>query len=89
MLKQIFFLTMVSISCLASDWPVYKGNLYFTGNNDEIIVKNNNLKWLFQAGNYVYNPVVSDGKVYFTDLDKIVYCLDEELGQLLWKLDLK
>lgn len=89
MLKKIILFMIISFSCFASDWPVYKGNLYFTGNNDEIIVKNNNLKWLFQAGSYVYNPIVSSGRVYFTDLNKIVYCLDEELGKLLWKLDLK
>lgn len=72
----------------AADWPIYKGNLYFTGNNDEIIIKNNSLKWLFMASNYIFNPVVSDGRVYFSDLDKIVYCLDEEKGTLLWKLNM-
>lgn len=74
---------------IASDWPIYKGNAYFTGNNDEIIVKNNNLKWLYQASNYIFYPVVSDGRVYFADLDKVVTCLDEELGTVIWKLDLK
>jgi len=72
----------------SSDWPIYKGNMYFTANNDQIIVKNNNLKWLFMASNYIFNPIVSDGKVYFADMDKVVYCLDEETGKLLWKLDL-
>ena len=50
-----------------SDWPIYKGNIYFTGNNDEIVIKNNNLKWLFQADEQVYNPIVSDGRIYFVD----------------------
>jgi len=72
----------------SSDWPIYKGNMYFTANNDQIIVKNNNLKWLFMASNYIFNPIVSDGKVYFADMDKVVYCLDEETGKLLWRLDL-
>ncbi len=73
----------------SSDWPIYKGNEYFTGNNDQIIVKNNSLKWLYQASNYVYYPVVSDGRVYFADLGKVIYCLDEERGTLLWKFDMK
>ncbi|HPI15182.1 MAG: PQQ-binding-like beta-propeller repeat protein [Spirochaetota bacterium] len=72
----------------AADWPIYKGNIYFTGNNDEIIVKNNNLKWLYECPAAVFNPIVSDGRVYFLDLKKTVYCLDEEEGKLLWKLDL-
>ena len=84
----IIFFILFSGIIFASDWPIYKGNMYFTANNDHIIVKNNNLKWLYMAQNYVFNPVVSDGRVYFTDIDKIVYCLDEETGKLLWKLDL-
>ncbi len=62
--------------------------MYFTANNDHIIVKNNNLKWLYMAENYVFNPIVSDGRVYFTDINKVLYCLDEETGKLLWKIDL-
>lgn len=76
-------------SASASDWPTYKGNLYFTGNNDEVIVKNNSLKWLFMASNYIFNPIVSDGKVFFSDLDKIVYCIDEETGKAAWTFDMK
>ena len=72
----------------AEDWPIYKGNIYFTGNNDEITVKNNNLKWLFQADNVVLNPITSDGMIYFIDMSKKVYCLDEETGRLRWKKDL-
>ncbi|HPJ35847.1 MAG TPA: PQQ-binding-like beta-propeller repeat protein [Spirochaetota bacterium] len=89
--KNLFFILFVIISGLAlhaEDWPIYKGNIYFTGNNDEITVKNNNLKWLFQADNVVLNPIVSDGRVYFLDLKKQVYCLDEERGRLLWKVSL-
>lgn len=94
MKRCIIFLTVWMLIFLAgdtfaTDWPVYKGNLYFTGNNDEITVKNNNLKWLFQADEAVYNPIVSDGKVYFTDLHKNVYCLDEDTGKPVWKISLR
>ena len=74
---------------LASDWPVFKGNLYFTGNNDEIIVKNPNLKWLYQADDRTFNPVVSDGCVYFLDMRAMLYCLNEEYGRVLWKKDVR
>ncbi len=73
----------------SSDWPIYKGNIYFTGNNDEITVKNSNLKWLFQAEHYVFNPIVSDGMVYFLDLKKNIYCLNEDTGKLVWKINLR
>ncbi len=84
---SVFFL--LTLSAYSADWPIYKGNLYFTGNNDQIIVKNNSLKWLFMASNYIFNPIVSDGRVYFSDMDKIVYCVDEETGRQIWNLDMK
>lgn len=72
----------------ADDWPIYKGNIYFTGNNDEITVKNSNLKWLYQASDAVLNPISSDRMIYFIDLSKNVYCLNEETGKLVWKVNL-
>lgn len=72
----------------ASDWPVYKGNIYYTGNNDELIVKTNLLKWQFRAAGQVYNPIVSDGRVYLADIGKTVYCLSEETGELIWSVSL-
>ncbi|HNX60681.1 MAG TPA: PQQ-binding-like beta-propeller repeat protein, partial [Spirochaetota bacterium] len=80
-------LLMTASALLAQDWPIYKGNIYFTGNNDEIIVKNSSLKWLFQANDRAYNAVVSDGRVYFLDNSSDLYCLDEEYGKLLWRVD--
>jgi len=89
MLYCMLLVMSVSVRIQASDWPVYKGNIYYTGNNDEITVKNNNLKWLFQASDTVYNTVLSDGMVYFVDIKKNVYCLDEDSGRLRWKISLK
>lgn len=81
-------LILLSAAVRASDWPVYKGNIFFTGNNDEITVKNNNLKWLFQAVDMVYNPIISDGMVFFVDIKKNVYCLEEDSGKQVWKINL-
>ncbi|HRZ25433.1 MAG TPA: PQQ-binding-like beta-propeller repeat protein [Spirochaetota bacterium] len=87
LLAAICFL--LTTTARSSDWPIYKGNIYYTGNNDEITVKNSNLKWLYQADEAVFNPVCSGGRVYFTDLRKNVYCLDEETGKPVWKLNLQ
>lgn len=88
----IIVVTAVSVilapPVIPNDWPIYKGNIYFTGNNDEIIVKNANLKWLFQASDMVHNPIISAGRVYFVDLKRKVYCVSEETGELIWKIDL-
>ncbi len=73
----------------AEDWPIYKGNIYFTGNNDEIIVKNNKLKWLFQSGDRIFNPVVSDGDVFFIDSLAKIYSVNQDKGTLNWLTDSK
>ena len=73
----------------SDDWPIYKGNIYFTGNNDEIIVKNSKLKWLFQSGDRIFNPVVSDGDVFFIDRVAKIYSLDQDRGTLNWLTDSK
>ncbi|MBN2159253.1 MAG: PQQ-binding-like beta-propeller repeat protein [Spirochaetes bacterium] len=87
-IAMVLFALMMPAVARGADWPVYKGNIFYTGNNDEITVKNNNLKWLFQASDTVFNPIISDGMVYFVDMKKNVYCLEEESGKLKWKISL-
>ena len=86
-LPMIFLSVTPPIS--ADDWPIYKGNIYFTGNNDEIIVKSNTLKWLFQATGRAVNPVVSDGNVFFLDMNSHIYSVRELNGALNWKKDIR
>jgi len=81
----LFVIIFLSLTASAEDWPIFKGNLYFTGNNDEIVVPNNNLKWLFQADERIFNPIVSDGKIYFIDIKGNIYCVNEYNGKLIWK----
>lgn len=85
----ILAILFVTTAAFAQDWPIYKGNIFFTGNNDEITVKNNNLKWLFQADDTVFNPIVSDSRVYFIDMKNGIYCVNEDNGKLIWKTALK
>ncbi len=84
----VFALTYSSVST-GADWPIYKGNIYFTGNNDEVVVKTNTLKWLFQAGERAANPVVSDDRIFFLDVKSHLYCVREDNGALIWKKDIK
>jgi len=72
----------------AEDWPVYKGNLYLTGNNDELIVKNKNIKWIFKGKGHLYNPIISDSMVYVIDRSARLFALDEETGAPVWVNDL-
>lgn len=84
------FIILTTTSYLfAGDWPIYKGNLFFTGNNDEIVVSNNQLKWLFLAKDRVFNPVASDGRIYFVDKNAFLYCIDEDSGNIIWLNDVR
>ncbi len=88
-LALTFILLSIPILPLgAGNWPIYKGNIYLTGNNDNVPVKNSNLKWLYQAGEKVYNPVVNDGIVYMVGKSRALYAVDEDRGKLLWKVDM-
>lgn len=88
-LIHILLLFILSTTIFAGDWPIYKGNLFFTGNNDEIIVSNNQLKWLFVAKDRVFNPVVSDGRIYFVDKNAFLYCIKEDSGHIIWLNDVR
>lgn len=91
-MKHVLYILLIIIletSTFAGDWPIYKGNLFFTGNNDEIIVSNNQLKWLFLAKDRVFNPVVSDGRIYFVDKNAFLYCIDEDSGNIIWLNDVR
>ncbi len=75
-------------SLLWGNWPSYKGNLYFTGNNDELIVKSHEVKWAFSASSKIFYPAVSDNKVYFLDQESTLYCLHQETGEFIFKAPL-
>ncbi len=90
MKKNRLFLSFLLMGLFfsASDWPVYMGNVYFTGNNDQLIVQTNTVQWTFIAYTTWFNPIVSDGRVYVSDLNKQIVCLDLVTGRELWNLDL-
>lgn len=85
---SLFFLLFYNSASNGQDWPVYKGNLFLTGNNDELIVKNKNIKWVFRAKTTLFNPIVSDSMVYLVDRKARLYALDEQTGRQIWTQDL-
>ncbi|MCK4906489.1 MAG: PQQ-binding-like beta-propeller repeat protein [Spirochaetes bacterium] len=88
-LKFILFFILILFSYSYSlDWPMFRGNHFLTGNNDQVIPKNLDLAWKFKASSWVFHPVSSDGLVYFPSLDKKLYCLDLETGELKWSYNL-
>jgi len=85
--NKIVFLILISFytkNIFAGDWPMYKGNLYFSSNNDEIPANGNDVKWIFRGQSRMLNPIVSDNLVYSIDLKKNIYALDKETGAIVW-----
>lgn len=69
----------------ASDWPMYRGNHYLTGNNDQVVPRSLGLAWKWSDGARVFQAIASDGRVYCTSMKKRIYCLDLEQGKQLWQ----
>lgn len=91
-MKRVWFISLFFVfagSVFAEDWPVYKGNQYFTGNNDEMIVKGNAIRFIYRAPAKVENPIVSDGLVYFLDQKKNLFCIRADNGRQVWRANLK
>ena len=87
---SLFFLLLLLIPLkLSADWPMFMGNHYLTGNNDEIVPEDNKLNWTFAAPSYLYYPVSHKGMVFVTCLDKHLYAVDEITGRMKWKLRLE
>jgi len=84
----LILLTFYAENVFAADWPMYKGNLYFSSNNDEIPANGNDVKWIFRGQSRMLNPIVSDNLVYSIDLKKNIYALDKESGAVIWMKNL-
>ena len=69
---------------LASDWPIFQGNQYLTGNNDETIPLIANTNWSFSASANLYYPVPIDDCVLISSLNHNLYCLNMKTGLPKW-----
>ncbi len=85
----ILFFLLFMYTTLLADWPMYMGNHYLTGNNDEIVPQDNYLNWVFKAPSYLYCPVSHKNMVFVTCLDKYIYALNEITGEIVWKCKLE
>ncbi len=87
-LKFIIILLIILIYyplLLKSNWQMFRGNHYLTGNNDDIVPEDNKLNWKFIAPSFLFYPVSDKKRVLISSLDKNLYCLDEINGNILWK----
>ncbi len=81
------FLVLYTFMVYPADWPMYMGNFYLTGNNDEIPPRTNRLNWSFKAPKYVTNAVSANFVVYVTSIDGYLYAVSEETGRIKWEFN--
>ncbi|MBN8217860.1 MAG: OmpA family protein [Spirochaetes bacterium] len=74
-----------AVSLMAADWPLYRGNMYFTGNNDDAVPSTNRAYFSLKADSAIHTPIAVDGFMYFTTLRGFLYRVDEETGDLRMK----
>jgi PAS domain S-box-containing protein len=71
--------------------PVVHGKTLFIGSNanDKVVALNTETgeeRWAFYVGGPVrFPPVAANGKVYFVSDDGYLYCVNANLGKLIWK----
>ena len=65
-MKKIYILLLLALlpTILFADWPMFMGNQYLTGNNDEIVPDSNALNWVFTAPSYLYSPISHKNKIF-------------------------
>ena len=86
----IFFFSSYSlptqtIFLWGEDWPIYKGNVYFTANNDDIAPLNQGILWYLQTDNIINAPIASEGVLYFTTRDGYLHAVNQQDGKRLYK----
>jgi len=69
-------------------WPMFHHDLQNTGYSNSTAPNTNNTLWDINlpkndSGN-TNNPIVYNGKLYFTSTTNRVYCLDSSNGEMIW-----
>ena len=69
-------------------WPTYHHDEQNTGYSTSTAPNTNNILWDFNISEndngYVNNPILCNGKLYFTSTTNRIYCLDSSKGKMIW-----
>ncbi|MBN1899374.1 MAG: PQQ-binding-like beta-propeller repeat protein [Spirochaetes bacterium] len=92
MKKRISILLILTIcflpAILSANWPMYMGNHYLTGNNDEIVPDSDYLNWKFVAPAMLFYAVPHNEYIFVGCLDKYIYALSKRSMTIAWKIEL-
>src|SRR5512146_1658457 len=84
-------LALCSLSSMAQDAPMFRGNLQHSGvYNAPGIAKLTGVKWKFHtSGRVISSPAVVNGVVYVGSTDCNLYAIDLASGTQKWKFETK
>jgi len=70
------------------DWPVFRGDAGLTGRAVGTLPEELTLAWTFQAAAAVRStPIVANGKVFVSSMDKHLYAIDPATGAEIWRFE--
>ncbi len=79
---------LLNASLWSQNWPIYKGNVFFTGNNDAISPIGKDIVWKVKTDGMANSPIVSEGRVYFSTRGGFLYAAKESSGKVIFKTKL-
>ncbi|MCI0442097.1 PQQ-binding-like beta-propeller repeat protein, partial [bacterium] len=69
------------------DWISFRGNAQLTGVATTELPKQLVPLWTLETGGIESTPAIAAGTVYIGSLDKILYAVDLQTGNLKWKYE--
>ncbi len=88
LLIYLFFAILLYSNTLSAYWPMFMGNHYLTGNNDEIVPDDKSLNWYKEFPSYIFYPVPYKDTIIVGCLDKNIYAVNRLTGNIIWELKL-
>src|SRR5262245_20218355 len=87
-MKHLTSLLILLLAGLAqADWTSFRGNAQLTGVATTELPKNLEPIWTLETGGIESTPAIAAGTVYIGSLDKILYAIDLQTGNLKWKYE--
>jgi eukaryotic-like serine/threonine-protein kinase len=86
MIPLVLFIAAI-VPFAYGDWTSFRGNAQLTGVATTELPKQLEPLWTLETGGIESTPAIAAGTVYIGSLDKILYAVDLQTGNLKWKYE--
>jgi outer membrane protein assembly factor BamB len=85
-LTPFLILLVTSQATGHADWPLFRGNIEFTGVSEQSLPDRADVLWKFKTGGPVLSSaVIHNNRIYIGSDDQHVYCINLKTGDEIWK----